>query len=240
MTLAIISHRCRGFNEPENTLAALEKALASKVDAVEIDVRLTREKRLIVWHDASYRDEHGRKHVIADETLVEAERHGKMSFETALTAFKKHGKGKILQVDVKTHGCEKLLVRLIRTRRLERRVLVVSWIGATLERVHALAPELKLSFSFTQKVWTSYEKGVPFWFASRLPYTIRKRIVPLETVNIVPLVRVSWFLVWRLRRRGIKVVVVNVDDEKGNRRLERLGVWGTMTNDAPRVLKTLR
>jgi len=239
MTLAIISHRCRGFDAEENTLAALKKALASKVDAIEIDVRLTKDKRLIVWHDTSYRDERGKKHVIADETLVNAVLHGKMPLETTLATFKRLGKEKVLQIDVKTVGYEEPLVRMIRKHHLERQILIVSWIGAVLERVHALAPELKLSFSFAQKVWTSYEKGVPFWFALRLPYLIRNHVVPLETVNIVPFVRISWFLVWRLRRRGINVVVVNVDDEKGNARLERLGVWGTMTNEPREILEYL-
>ena len=239
MTLAIISHRCRGFGEEENTLAALEKALAAKIDAVEIDVRLTKDEKLVVGHDASYRDARGRKRVIADETLSVAVRNGKMAFETALVTFKKRGKGTVLQADVKSRGCEEELVALVKKHKLERRVVVVSWIGAVLQRVHALAPELTLSFSFAQKVWTSYETGVPFWFAARLPYTIRERVVPLETVNIVPLVRASRFLVWRLRRRGLKVVVVNVDDENGNARLERLGAWGTMTNRPREVSKYL-
>jgi len=47
----IISHRGASARAPENTLAAVRLALASGAAGVEVDVRLTRDRRLAVLHD---------------------------------------------------------------------------------------------------------------------------------------------------------------------------------------------
>ncbi len=47
----IVGHRgCRGIR-PENTLAAFEHALKLGVDAVELDVHLTKDGKVVVYHD---------------------------------------------------------------------------------------------------------------------------------------------------------------------------------------------
>jgi glycerophosphoryl diester phosphodiesterase len=50
-TLEITAHRAGALNAPENTLAALERAIADKADWAEIDVQLTADQQLIVLHD---------------------------------------------------------------------------------------------------------------------------------------------------------------------------------------------
>jgi glycerophosphoryl diester phosphodiesterase len=49
--LEITAHRAGAMNAPENTLAALERAIADRADWVEIDVQLTADQQLIVLHD---------------------------------------------------------------------------------------------------------------------------------------------------------------------------------------------
>jgi glycerophosphoryl diester phosphodiesterase len=46
----IVAHRGVTTNAPENTLAAFEDAVSLKVDAIEIDVRLTSDGVPIVYH----------------------------------------------------------------------------------------------------------------------------------------------------------------------------------------------
>jgi glycerophosphoryl diester phosphodiesterase len=50
-TLEITAHRAGALNAPENTLAALERAIADKADWVEIDVQLTADQQLVILHD---------------------------------------------------------------------------------------------------------------------------------------------------------------------------------------------
>ncbi|MEX2014377.1 MAG: glycerophosphodiester phosphodiesterase family protein, partial [Candidatus Saccharimonadales bacterium] len=49
----IIGHRGAAGIAPENTLKSIEAAKKNKVDAIEIDVRATKDKKLIVFHDES-------------------------------------------------------------------------------------------------------------------------------------------------------------------------------------------
>jgi glycerophosphoryl diester phosphodiesterase len=47
----IIAHRGASFDAPENTLAAFRLAFEQKADAIELDVHLSRDGRIVVIHD---------------------------------------------------------------------------------------------------------------------------------------------------------------------------------------------
>ena len=50
---SVIAHRgARGAGVPENSLAAFERAIDLGADMIELDVRRTRDRELIVFHDA--------------------------------------------------------------------------------------------------------------------------------------------------------------------------------------------
>ena len=49
--LEISAHRAGAMNAPENTLAALERAIADKADWIETDVQLTADQKLVILHD---------------------------------------------------------------------------------------------------------------------------------------------------------------------------------------------
>jgi glycerophosphoryl diester phosphodiesterase len=51
--VSIIAHRGSSMAAPENTLAAVELALDERADRVEIDVRLTRDNQVVLYHDRS-------------------------------------------------------------------------------------------------------------------------------------------------------------------------------------------
>lgn len=70
----IIAHRGCSLRYPENTLIAFEKALESKVQMIELDVTLTRDRELVVIHDETLdRTTNGRGRVM-DHTLAELKR----------------------------------------------------------------------------------------------------------------------------------------------------------------------
>ena len=53
--LQIIAHRGASHEAPENTLAAIALGLAQQADAIEIDVRLTRDGGIVLLHDDTFR-----------------------------------------------------------------------------------------------------------------------------------------------------------------------------------------
>lgn len=48
----IIAHRGESFNAPENTLYSINLAWENGADAVEVDIRLTKDNQVVVIHDA--------------------------------------------------------------------------------------------------------------------------------------------------------------------------------------------
>ena len=51
--MLVVGHRGAPNKAPENTLASFEAAIAIGVDAIELDVHLSRDGHLIVIHDAA-------------------------------------------------------------------------------------------------------------------------------------------------------------------------------------------
>lgn len=51
--IAVIAHRAGRGIRPENTLAAIRNAIQIKVDYVELDIRATRDGKLVIMHDGS-------------------------------------------------------------------------------------------------------------------------------------------------------------------------------------------
>ncbi|MBI5759272.1 MAG: glycerophosphodiester phosphodiesterase [Planctomycetales bacterium] len=67
----IVAHRGESADAPENTLAAFRLAWERKVPAIELDVHLTKDDRLIVCHDADTKRTTGTSMLIAKSTLAE-------------------------------------------------------------------------------------------------------------------------------------------------------------------------
>jgi len=49
----VIAHRGDNTNAPENTISAFRKALDFSADGIELDVKLTKDRKLVVIHDRS-------------------------------------------------------------------------------------------------------------------------------------------------------------------------------------------
>jgi glycerophosphoryl diester phosphodiesterase len=75
MTL-VVAHRGASADEPEHSLAAYELAIAIGADAVECDVRLTRDGHLVLVHDATLdRTSNGGRATVSAMTLAELEQY---------------------------------------------------------------------------------------------------------------------------------------------------------------------
>lgn len=73
--LKIIGHRGAKGLAPENTLASFEKALGHHVSEIELDVRVTKDGKAAITHDAHLTDLAGNKLKVATTPLAELQRH---------------------------------------------------------------------------------------------------------------------------------------------------------------------
>ena len=62
--MLIFGHRGAPLIKPENTIASFEVALSQNVDGIELDIQLTSDGKIIVFHDFTIIDHHQKEHLI--------------------------------------------------------------------------------------------------------------------------------------------------------------------------------
>src|SRR5688572_2551541 len=69
--MIIIGHRGAAGIEPENTIPSIDAAVAEGVDMIEFDLRVTKDKHLVVFHDPNLLRISGINRNVSDMTLKE-------------------------------------------------------------------------------------------------------------------------------------------------------------------------
>ena len=70
----IIAHRGASALAPENTLAAFRKAIEDGAEGIEFDVRLSKDGKAVVFHDADLKRIAGRDEKIIDLSFAELQK----------------------------------------------------------------------------------------------------------------------------------------------------------------------
>lgn len=70
----VVGHRGNSAHAPENTLESFRQAVKLGVDALEFDVRLTKDGEVVVFHDATVARTTGESGAVAELTLAELRR----------------------------------------------------------------------------------------------------------------------------------------------------------------------
>ncbi|MGW7135950.1 glycerophosphodiester phosphodiesterase [Streptomyces xanthophaeus] len=230
----VVAHRGASHQHPEHTLAAYRQAIAEGADALECDVRLTADHKLVCVHDRRVERTSDGRGVVSAMTYEElaaldfggwkGEEHrgaGVLLFEDllreALAAPRPVGLAVETKHPTRAGGrLEAELVRMLREYGLADgsagRVEVMSFSRAALTRMHRLAP------------------GLPTVFL--IERTLRPLRPPYATHAGpgIELVRRDPGLVARLRAKGLRVRVWTVDEPEDVKLCVRLGVDTLITN----------
>ena len=146
-----IGHRGARAYETENTLESFERAIASGVNAVELDVRRSRDGRLIVCHDDNLKRVFGVDLPVHESTLEEmkqATAHRLPALEEALRLI--NGRVEKILVELKEEGHEKEVLDLLRKEKLENRVIIVSFHAGALARVRELNKKIETGLIYAK------------------------------------------------------------------------------------------
>jgi glycerophosphoryl diester phosphodiesterase len=143
----ILAHRGGAGLEPENTIRAFKRALDLGVDLIEFDVRLTKDKKLVVIHDEKVdRTTNGRGYV-RDLTLDEirklniAENEKIPTLEEVINLLKTEKP--IIVIEIKEPETTEKILKAIKNKRLENKVLIVSFWPDVLKKIKEIAPKIK-------------------------------------------------------------------------------------------------
>ena len=216
-----IGHRGAAALAPDNSLAGIELALETGLDGVELDV-VAPDGRLLLAHSPA---ELAPTSPALDEAL-------------ALVAGRA-GETFLLDLDVKTPGCEDELVAVLRRHGLVDRTLVSSFHVRVLGACRALEPGLRLGISYPDD-----RHGLGSTLpepAIRAGLTVLRRLLPARAGLLVRRSGadaamlhhhvLSRAAVARCRRLGVPVFAWTVNDAASLRRAVALGVDGVITDD---------
>ncbi|MGW7459758.1 glycerophosphodiester phosphodiesterase [Streptomyces sp. NPDC054797] len=239
----VIAHRGASHEHPEHTMAAYRQAIADGADALECDVRLTADRKLVCVHDRCVERTSDGRGVVSEMTYEElaaldfggwkGEEHrgaGVLLFEDllreALAAPRPVGLAVETKHPTRAGGrLEAELARMLREYGLADgstgRVEVMSFSRNALTRMHRLAPGLPAVYLIERAVRPP-----------RPPYAT-------HAGPGIDLVRRDPGLVARLKAKGLSVRVWTVDEPEDVELCVRLGVDTIITNRPRDVRKLL-
>lgn len=240
----VLAHRGTSLLAPENTLPAFEFARQHRADTLELDVRLTRDRTLVVIHDATLArttDGNGR---IADYKLIALKGLDAAYRFDADGGFPCRGtgvqlstiseviaefSGMAVNIDIKDNAtvAVDVLAREVRTAGAEHRVVVASFHPAVLHYCRVKYPWLK-----TSACSADVKRFLWCWFkrdkrASELPvslFQLPRRYFFLSFES-------HWF-VDAVHEAGGKIHFWTVNDAKVMRKLITKGADGIVTDRA--------
>jgi glycerophosphoryl diester phosphodiesterase len=128
--MIIIGHRGAAALEPENTLLSIKRAMDIGVDAVEIDVHLSKDKDLVVIHDATVDRTTNGKGPVSSYTVQEIKRLDAGKGETIPTlqeVIDLIDKRVLLIIELKEEGTERSVVDLVVRNNLFDKACVISF-----------------------------------------------------------------------------------------------------------------
>jgi glycerophosphoryl diester phosphodiesterase len=135
----IVAHRGAWNEAPQNSLAALEAAIALGCDMVELDVRSTRDRRLVVIHDARVGAA-----PVSSLSLTELRQRTEPGQAPELEAMLELAAGRIrLDVEFKVQDRVDAALAALQHRLDPTQYVVTSFLESTLAAVHTLAPEAR-------------------------------------------------------------------------------------------------
>lgn len=251
----VVAHRGSSGAYPEHTLQAFEAALADGADALECDIRLTRDGVLVCVHDRRVDRTSDGSGVVSTLELADLAELDFASWKQGDSEEPDRDAGRVLtlerllrlvldtdrevQLQIETkhptrygalveHALVELLERHGLTRPVSRRrspVAVLSYASVSLRRVSALAPGLPTVLNMDR---------VPLWLRDgSLPPHVWAAGVKLRVVQLHP------GYVERVHAAGGRVHVFTADEPTDIDYLIGLGVDAIISNQPARVVERL-
>mgnify|MGYP001214515564 CR=1 FL=1 len=239
-TVTAVAHRGDPYRFRENTLVSLRSALDRGADAVEFDVRVTRDGVPVLLHDATLKRLWGHD-VPLDRLTVEEVRErtggGVPTLAETLAELTARGDASAIGGRSPSGRCPRLLVDLPgASDAAVRRILGVVRDSGAAERVYycgtaptmlavrAAAPEAEIALT-----WTSLAPPRPALLAAVRPRWLNYRFTLVDRA-----------LAARLHDQGLRLAVWTPDTRRAIRRLLGLGVDAITTNRIDTLLALLR
>ena len=217
-----IGHRGARAYEPENTLRSFKKALEIGVNAVELDVRKTKDNQLVVIHDPDVKKTTNGKGLVNELTLKEIKEFSTEKGEKIPTLKEVLDflgrKAKIL-IELEETGVEEKVLSIVHGNGLQKNVIIVSFIEDALRRIRELDKEVE-----TGLIYVKHKDPV-------------KAALELKASYLVSFYKFTHTAnVQKAHENGLKVIVWTVNEPEEVAEYAKKGVDG-IASDKPDILK---
>jgi glycerophosphoryl diester phosphodiesterase len=217
-----IGHRGARAYEPENTIRSFRKALEIGVDAVELDVRKTKDNKLVVIHDVDVKRTTDGKGLVNELTLEQikgfsTEKGEKIpTLEEALDFLDKKV---TVVIELKEASVSEQVLAAVRERGLQKNVVIVSFLEEALRKVRELDKEVQ-----TGLIYVKHKNPI-------------KAALDLEASYLLPLYRFTHTAnVQKAHENGLKIIVWTINKPEEVTVYSKKGVDG-IASDKPDILK---
>ena len=234
-------HRGAPMYAPENTMVSFEKAIEMGVQGVELDVLLTNDDKVVVFHDLDFNRMAGINKKVKDYSYNEIlnidisnkwhEIYGIQKaplLEDVIDLIKKHNV--ILNIEIKSTGIfptkiVNKVVETINSKQVERQCIVSSFNPLILRKLKNISPNI-----FTSIIWRN--KKTSFLFKNyRLMYFISKSNGFHANKNFINTKLVLW-----MKNKKIPIYVYTVNSNADLEEMKKIGINGVFTDD-PEIMK---
>lgn len=240
--MLLFAHRGACADAPENTLAAVTEGFLQKADGIEIDVRLSLDNKVVVFHDSSLLRTTGIKAKISDRTSeyirnIDAGSYKGEKFRGEKIPFLEEVLdvtpcGKILQIDVKSDERSVPFITEVikKSRKNESEIMIISSRLRVLAKVREQLKDICTARVYGKR--PILRKNLPG--INSLLYDLKK--ADATAIDFDCRFAVNKKYMDLLQKNGIKAYAWTVDDENTAIRLRELGMAGIATN-RPAVIR---
>ncbi len=222
----IIAHRGASAEQPENTLVAFRRALALKVDGIELDVHVTRDGVAVVFHDDELQRLTGERGPLAARTWRELQKlrvRGVAPIPRLVDVLRLTRDRCVVQIEIKAGVPVAPIVRAVRAARAADAVILASFSVEIVRVARELAPAIP-------RMLISEGRASPAALARQLASCDAAGL----SVNHRAIRSAAWLR--GITSRGFAVWTWTVNDARAARRLAGWGVAGLL-GDNPALLR---
>lgn len=233
----IIAHRGASADAPENTLAAMQLAWQQQADAIELDLWLSKDGRLVVFHDADTKRFEGAPRKIAGLTWEETQqldvgawkspnfKGARIPSLASILATIPEGRRAVLEIKCGPEIVPELARVIQASQRLPQQIVVISFNFEALQASKKMFPQMEHYFLHDYKKHAANGS-----YPVLAPLIIRAQDAGFEGLNLNFNWPIDQKFVGEVKAAGLKLYVWTVDDAAVARRLTEAGVDGLTTN----------